>query len=563
MSFQGLVLSLALQVAGASGVDGTVLKLGSNEPLPAATVELSREGGNEIYSVLTGLDGKFSFRDVQPGDYRLVATHDSGIYNPALYRRTIEVTAGQPVRDLRLQMALTGVITGRVFDGNGDPVAYARVFAMESVYREGRRELNTVQSVLSNDKGEYRLFWLPPGRYYVAARPDNAQNRMIFNYIARPGTTGSVRDASAGQVVYHRVSETAESIDEIYRLVFYGGETDFQKSRPIEIVSGGNAGAIDIPIEAGKTRALRIRGVATDGVTGRPLVGFMLNAMSVDGNPSHVVSVGTAADQNGRFEISGVSPGKYRLRTGFSLDPVGMLVEVGNTDLENVQYVRNTPGKMLFRVAVEGRENDPDVNLLPVGLRIPGGSVKGAPADPSGNREVSSRIDEGNYQVVVGPMFLPEDAAVPSGFTVPPSLKNAYVKSIRMGDVDGLKQELEITGSADRSVEIVISPNGGTMEGLALSERGEPVSGAFVALVPTALVPVSQRPDLYKSARTDSRGRFQIAAIPPGEYRVLAWEDVEFGAWKSPEFLSGYAARGKIVRIAEGSRERVEAVVLP
>jgi hypothetical protein len=563
MTIATVLLQFVLQAGTLAAVDGTVLKLGADDPVAGATVELSREGGTEVYSVLTGGEGKFSFRDVAPGDYRLVATHDSGVYNPALYRWPIEVTAGQPVRGLRLQMALTGVITGRVFDGNGDPVAYARVFAMESVYREGRRDLNTVQSVLTNDKGEYRLFWLPPGRYHVAARPENAQNRMIFSYIARPGTTGSVRDAAAGQVVHHRVSETGESIDEIYRLVFYGGETDFQKSRPVEIGSGGNVGAIDIPIEAGKTRALRIRGVAIDGVTGRPLAGFMLNAMPEDASPTLVVSVGTAADPNGRFEISGVTPGRYRLRTGFSLDPVGMLVEVGNTDLENVQYVRNTPGKVFLRVAVEGRANDTDVDLLPIGLRIPGGSVKGAPVSPNGIREVSGRLDEGNYQVVVGPMFLSEDASVPSGFTVPASLKNAYVSSIRMGNVDGLKQELEITGSADRSIEVVISPNGGTLEGLALSERGEPVAGAFVALVPTAPVPASQRPDLYRSAHSDSRGRFQFAAIPPGEYRLLAWEYVEPGAWKSLEFLSAYSARGKNVRIAEGSRERVEVVVLP
>src|SRR5213076_2520620 len=57
----------------------------------------------------------------------------------------------------------------------GEPLEKAQVMAMRSVYKNGRRTLTIVQAVESDDRGEYRLFWLAPGRYYVGARPDIPQ----------------------------------------------------------------------------------------------------------------------------------------------------------------------------------------------------------------------------------------------------------------------------------------------------------------------------------------------------------------------------------------------------
>ncbi len=39
---------------------------------------------------------------------------------------------------------------------------------------------------------------------------------------------------------------------------------------------------------------------------------------------------------------------------------------------------------------------------------------------------------------------------------------------------------------------------------------------------------------------TDKSGQFQFRGLPPGEYRVLAWEDVDPGAWFNPAFLAVY-----------------------
>ncbi len=76
------------------------------------------------------------------------------------------------MRGLQLVLTPTGSIAGRVYDRDG-PVGKLQVQALRPIYRDGHRALTIVQSVQTDDRGEYRLFWLPPGRYYVTAKPFN------------------------------------------------------------------------------------------------------------------------------------------------------------------------------------------------------------------------------------------------------------------------------------------------------------------------------------------------------------------------------------------------------
>ena len=67
------VLALVLQT---SLVQGVVLRKGTTERLSKATVELHRDPGSAgiLDSVTTEDDGRFSFSNVEPGNYRLIVT---------------------------------------------------------------------------------------------------------------------------------------------------------------------------------------------------------------------------------------------------------------------------------------------------------------------------------------------------------------------------------------------------------------------------------------------------------------------------------------------------------
>src|SRR5205823_9380450 len=159
--------SLIIAILAAS-IQGVVVKEGNGEALSKALVELrsAEKSPDAPTTAITSGDGKFIFRNVQPGQYKLIVTRAG--YVQLEYKPIISIAAGQQVVDLRLPLMQTGTIYGRITDRTGQPLTNATVRAMKVSYSDGQRRLKTVQTAITNDLGEYRLFWLPPGSYFVS-----------------------------------------------------------------------------------------------------------------------------------------------------------------------------------------------------------------------------------------------------------------------------------------------------------------------------------------------------------------------------------------------------------
>src|SRR6185369_10732380 len=98
---------------------------------------------------------------------------------------TFPIAEGQTLRDARIEMAPMGVITGHVFDDDGQPLGHAQVFALKASYEDGKRMLKTRPiNVMTDEHGAYRFFGLPPGRYYMAARIEDRSE--LFSNFDRP-----------------------------------------------------------------------------------------------------------------------------------------------------------------------------------------------------------------------------------------------------------------------------------------------------------------------------------------------------------------------------------------
>ncbi len=68
---------------------------------------------------------------------------------------------------------------------------------------------------------------------------------------------------------------------------------------------------------------------------------------------------------------------------------------------------------------------------------------------------------------------------------------------------------------------------------------------------------------LFKSTTTDQNGHFILQGLPPGDYKVFAWEKIEPGAYTSPELLQPYENLGESVHITEGSHNAVQVDLIP
>ena len=99
------------------------------------------------------------------------------------------------------------------------------------------------------------------------------------------------------------------------------------------------------------------------------------------------------------------------------------------------------------------------------------------------------------------------------------------------------------------------------IEGTTVSEQQTPWAGARVVLVPAgALRP---RTDLYKETQADLYGHFAIMGIPPGEYKLFAWQEIELEAYRDPDFLRPYEDRGVPVTVQEKGYLTIQLPAIP
>jgi hypothetical protein len=136
---------------------------------------------------------------------------------------------------------------------------------------------------------------------------------------------------------------------------------------------------------------------------------------------------------------------------------------------------------------------------------------------------------------------------------LPPALQNAYVKSIRLGNIDVLNNGLHLEKPPEGRVEVVLGTNPGIVEGTAGA------ADVSVVLVPN----VRQRTELYRAATTDPAGRFRFDKVPPGDYKVFAWTEVETDAWYDTEFMKTYENRGVALSVRDGVTHRVDVMPNP
>jgi protocatechuate 3,4-dioxygenase beta subunit len=473
---------------------------------------------------------------------------------------------GQQMRDVRLEMAPVGTITGRVIDENGRPVGHAAVLALSPMYREDQQILNILELVHTDDRGEYRLFSLVPGKYYVAVRPEDPTRRSATMSMAPPGRRGPSEQATS-PVVTKRILPTGETLEETYSFVYYGGTAELKRATPLNVTPGATLGAIDIPLAAGKTTALHIRGKIIDGTTGNPAAGAAVRLVPRTFSP-YVIVPNTVTDAAGLFDLTGVIPGSYNLSSlGAQVPqrppapgvpppppPIPLMamtpVDVGNENINNITLTIAPGSTVTGQITFEGTPPTDRgftrmrvlFEAIPTGVAMVG-SQNTIPAADSGKLRMEN-LWPANYRVMVT--------------NTPP---NTYLKSVRFGRLDLLLQPLPVPAQSDGQLEIVLASDSGFVEGRVVNERQDAAVNVKVALVPDA--PLRSRGDLYKSTTTDTTGSFRIPMVVPGDYKLFAWEEAEDGAWRDAEFLRTDETRGKSVRLGALRTESATLSVIP
>ena len=328
-----------------------VIKAGTGEPLHKATVEawpaVNRPGKDESQGGTAETDamGRFEMKGLAPGRYYLSAQHN-GFVRQQYGQRTPEgpgamltLSSGQKVPDITFQMIPAAVITGHVYDEDGEPVVYAQVMAMHYAYINGQRQLVGNQAGQTNDLGEFRLFGLSPGQYFVQA---TLRTNRFENAKTKQG----------------------------YVPIYYPGVPDASRAAPITVRGGDEFSGVDISLQP--VRTVTVRGNVINAGCGGTARGAMvfLHEQNSNQNFGWQNSI-RAANAQGAFEFSNVLPGSYYLYA--MLNEEGkqcfgrQALEVSDADIDGVTLTV-TPGvEIKGHVRVEG-QSDSNLGSLAVCL---------------------------------------------------------------------------------------------------------------------------------------------------------------------------------------------------
>jgi len=493
-------------------LEGRVAGAIKGEPVRKATVLLSQTGvpQGQRYSTTTGSGGSFAMRDIEPGKYLLMAMKSGyarmqySSRGPGRAGITLSLDPGQHISDVLIRLTPQAVITGRVLDEDGEPVPQVSLQLLKYGYPHGKREHQVSGFAQTNDLGEYRLFDLAPGRYFLSA------------------TSQIEMDQSAG--------------GPSYAATYYPGTTDATSAGPLDLRPGMQLRGIDIPLM--KTRTARVRGRTILPRKGEQ--NLQAHVMLVPRQESHgMMSQDAAAlDPQGAFEFRGVAPGAYfviaQWMQGEQLFSAQQAIDVRENDVENILLELSPGSELKGLLRVEGRPLEGLANL----------QIMLEPAASGFLGWLTGHVhNDGSFTVN-------HVAASQYQLIVQGASQDFYVKSASLGDKDVLDSGIDAARGVTGALEVVLS-SGGQVEGVVLNAEDQPATGAAVVLVP------GQRSlwRLYKENTTDQYGRFHIKGIAPGDYKLFAWDDVETGEYEDPEFLKGFESLGESVSIREGRHE--------
>jgi hypothetical protein len=126
--------------------------------------------------------------------------------------------------------------------------------------------------------------------------------------------------------------------------------------------------------------------------------------------------------------------------------------------------------------------------------------------------------------------------------------------------VEVLNETLYWSGDPGRTLEAVVSPKAGTLDGTVRDEGGNPVAGT-VTLVPEPARPGHGR--LYPTATADRQGRFRFPSVTPGTYKVYAWEEIDATAHWDPNYVRPFGGLGESADVGEGGHASVSLKLIP
>lgn len=499
---QGPARDMPPAKTGTARIRGRVLAADNGQPVRRASIRLSSPEMPQGRSTATDQDGRYEFRDLPAGRYMVSAmktgyvTISFGQRRPNEPGRPLDLADKHIAEKVDFVLPRGGIITGRVLDEFGEPVANATVQPMMIRVMNGeRRPFPSGPQVTTPDTGEFRLWGLSPGDYFVAV---------------------SVRVTNFGDPSDDRSR---------YLPTYYPGTPNVAEAQPVPIAVGQTASGVDVMLTPAHTA--RISGTAMSS-KGQPVrSGFVMVMPRAQTAMAMMIGMNASGPirPDGTFVINGVAPGEYTLRANLPPTTPGMpaetllaLVSVGGEDLTGVVLMPVQPTKITGKITLD----PPSAWLEPSLVRL-----MATPKDPGPNFPIGGGPpvvhDDLTFELPASPgtMMIRAMPMQPGGAAT------WTMKSVRIDSKEVIDSGIELAVGRDLTgVEIVLTNRMQVVSGLVTNAKGE-IAQDVTVLIFSQNAEQRTTGRFSGTGRLDQNGRYTVRNLPAGDYFAVALDYID------------------------------------
>jgi hypothetical protein len=586
----GIIVGQIVDARGSAVPDAIVTLQGGLQPIALTTTNRAIPGGPR--STRTTNEGHFAFFDLTPGTYALDVSKPgfiAGAYGrvrPGGLAQSVTLGDGELLTSVRLTIWEYAGVSGTIRDEAGEPMVGVSVRAFRRGLVHGRFQFVTGLTATTDDRGQYRIDLLTPGRYVIAvantqtavplaavrppagtATPPDPDAQLLARGISRAGSSAGGREVAGQLWVGVRGSLMAvPDPDETGRVLaypttFHPGARSIREAELISLESGEQRPNVDIQLRLAPT--VLVSGVITGDV---PMAGINLRlvpdyAEDLGGDVRMMETAIAVCDASGQFVFVGVPPGQYYLQTQVvpesaipggspAVDRRGWLnerVTVGDEGLRGFSLPLRPVVAVSGRIAFDGSKTPPPPDLiqrLTVSLETIGFAINRveAPYQATFNKDGQFLL----HGVPPGRYVMTFRAAIADRQAMP----DWEFKSITLNGQDISDRPTTITESVS-GVVVTLTNNNTELNGLVRDATGKPDPHAAVLLFTTERdlwqVRMVRR---IRSIRAGETGAYVVRGVPPGDYFVVAIPDAEIGDFPDPAMLDALSKIATRISVA-------------
>ena len=434
----------------------------------------------------TDAEGYFQF-PVRPGNYYVWI--DAPNYyvvadgKPSLKPIQVAVEEGEKNSGLNFSLETGGVVTGKVTNAEDIGVIDIAVSLIPTQKSESTVGTTNAQwaTTVSDDRGIYRLYGVPPGEYRIAV-----------------GDVSPAQNAKRGRPAVPRT--------------FFPDSVSEAKAKAVTVAIGQEVTGIDIRLPAARPTFV-VTGKVVDGTTGAPVPNISVGLTIYEGQ-TRIGGLGgdNATNEKGEFQVDRVPGGRYSLYVPFAQQPVENFGEtepfdVINEDVSGIVLTTSRMASVSGAVSVEGNVSTEMLRLI------------------KSTRFIATTLPKGSGRVLGQGFTINEDLSFNVVGLLPGRLNIVF--ALRAGDRYPPLRVLRLEHEGRRDPVELLAGDKLNHLAIVIGPANSRVSGRVRLIEGWIANDLKGSASLYQDrlnigwTQLDRRGKFLFENIPAGTFRLV------------------------------------------